>query len=480
VNLKNSGQNVRANCQNGQMETLKIGQFEFKFENRIHLKSTPTINYFILPAYICTMLSPGSKGWMAKYFQLVDTKQVVLHWEQPDALPTEQFNHHFLAQSGIVFGYPSQLLFAKELDQKKWTNNEKLTVLLFEAQLFTYLRVKGHAHVFEQEAFINQLTKFYKNHKINSLSSLLGYLFKESQEEKLERILAKRTEVPKNIIHTKSWMSYLNNAFVYLDVLLFEEFLVTEGQTRFDYQQLAMLALAVITLSAYSDGEVEEKEKTIFETFLVSADLDSDEREIARLRFKDGSSLNELTSELVDSWYYKRYLLDLSSLTIYSNHEAVTEEKVFLQELCAWLQLEEINLDEALVSSNQFVLENNQQVAFLHDASSVELMVDNVSKRWIKILGRNKDKLATELRQSKELVQLIRKSSKEELSKEEKEKVKTQFMDIVKSMPALAIFLLPGGALLLPIVLKIIPNLVPSAFRENEINAPENNNPSNK
>ncbi|MDH4471583.1 MAG: LETM1-related biofilm-associated protein [Fluviicola sp.] len=414
------------------------------------------------------MLSPGSKGWMAKYFQLVESKQVVLRWEQPDALPTEQFNHHFLAQSGIVFGYPSQLLFGKELDQTKWTKNEKLTVLLFEAQLFTYMRVR-RPDSFEPEVFIDELTKFYKNHKIKSLSSLIGYFFKESKEEKLERILAKRTEVPKNIVHTKSWMSYLNNAFVYLDVLLFEEFLLTEGEMRFDYQELAMLALAVITLSAYSDGELEEKEKTIFEAFLVSAELDGDEREIARLRFKEGSSLNELTSELIDSWYYKRYLLDLSSLTIYSNHDAAIEEKVFLQELCAWLQLEEINLDEALVSSNQFVLENNQQVAFLHDASSVELMVDNVSKRWIKILGRNKDKLAVELRQSKELVQLIRKSSKEELSKEEKEKVKTQFMDIVKSMPALAIFLLPGGALLLPIVLKIIPNLVPSAFRENEI-----------
>ncbi len=418
------------------------------------------------------MLSPGAKGWIAKYFQLVESKQIALHWKQPDALPVEQFNHHFLAQSGIVFGYPSQLLFGKALEQAKWTKDEKLTVLLFEAQLFTYLRIRN-AEPFDHKVFVDQLMQFYKHHKIKSLSSLLGYIFKESKEEKLERILAKRTEVPKNIVHTKSWMSYLNNAFVYLDVLLFEEFLLTEGQIRFDYQQLAMLALAVITLSAYSDGEVEEKEKTIFEAFLVSAELDSDEREIARLRFREGSSLNELTSELVDSWYYKRYLLDLSSLTIYSNHDAGLEEKVFLKELCSWLQLEEINLDEALVSSHQFVLENNQHVAFLHDASSVELMMDNVSKRWVKILGRNKDKLALELRQSKELVQLIRKSSKEELSKEEKEKVKSQFMDIVKSMPALAIFLLPGGALLLPIVLKIIPNLVPSAFRDNEIDAAE-------
>ena len=67
------------------------------------------------------------------------------------------------------------------------------------------------------------------------------------------------------------------------------------------------------------------------------------------------------------------------------------------------------------------------------------------------------------------MVQLIRKSTTTELSKEEKEAVKTQFKDLVKSMPSLAIFMLPGGAVLLPIVLKVIPDLIPSAFRDNEV-----------
>lgn len=67
------------------------------------------------------------------------------------------------------------------------------------------------------------------------------------------------------------------------------------------------------------------------------------------------------------------------------------------------------------------------------------------------------------------MVFLIKKSTVQELTKEEKEQVKTQFMDIVRSMPTLAIFMLPGGALLLPLVLKIIPDLIPSAFRNNDI-----------
>ena len=64
---------------------------------------------------------------------------------------------------------------------------------------------------------------------------------------------------------------------------------------------------------------------------------------------------------------------------------------------------------------------------------------------------------------------LLQKSTKEELSPEEKEQVKEQFYDILKSMPSLAIFLLPGGTLLLPIVMKLVPELIPSAFKVNEV-----------
>lgn len=415
------------------------------------------------------MLSPGAKGWIAKYFQMMDTGEIAVTWDQPKQLSDEQFNHFFLVQSGLVFGYTSRLMFAHNVEQKHWTKDEQLTTLLFEAHLFTYIRSLNGAE-FDRKEFIEILYTFYKHHRVNSLSSLIGYFLKETKEEKIERILDKRTEVPKQLLSTKSWMTYLTNTFVYLDVLLFDAHLKPiEGDEVVDYQQLAMLSLAIISLSAYSDNVVEDQEKLMFESFLASADLDGDEREIAKLRFKRGVSLNELGSELIDNWNFRRYLLDLSALTIFSNHDAGQVEIDFLESLRKWLDLSQVDLDDAIVAAQQFVLQHRQQVAFLHDASAVESMIDNVSKRWIKILGRNKDKLAVELRQSKELLFLIKKSTTEELTKEEKEKVKVQFLDIVKSMPALAIFLLPGGAVLLPIVLRIIPTLVPSAFKENDV-----------
>ncbi len=82
------------------------------------------------------------------------------------------------------------------------------------------------------------------------------------------------------------------------------------------------------------------------------------------------------------------------------------------------------------------------------------------------LLIKNKKRLYKELSQSKELMQLLTKSTYQKLTDKEKEKVKAQLLDILKSMPAFAVFMLPGGALLLPLLIKLIPDILPSSFRE--------------
>jgi len=82
------------------------------------------------------------------------------------------------------------------------------------------------------------------------------------------------------------------------------------------------------------------------------------------------------------------------------------------------------------------------------------------------LLHKNKRRLNQELKQSKEAISLIKKATHTHLSEEEKEKIKIQLLDICKTIPALAVFLLPGGALLLPLLIKLIPDILPSAFKE--------------
>ena len=91
-------------------------------------------------------------------------------------------------------------------------------------------------------------------------------------------------------------------------------------------------------------------------------------------------------------------------------------------------------------------------------SSAVEEIKDSIQK--------NKKRLAKELKESKELVVLLKKSTHKKLSEEEKSKVKTQLLDICKGIPAFVVFMLPGGALLLPLLIKFIPDILPSAFQE--------------
>ncbi len=82
------------------------------------------------------------------------------------------------------------------------------------------------------------------------------------------------------------------------------------------------------------------------------------------------------------------------------------------------------------------------------------------------LLHRNKLRLHQELLQSKEAMHLIRKSTHSQLTEEERLKIKVHLLDICKAIPAFTVFMLPGGALLLPLLIKLIPDILPSAFKD--------------
>ena len=90
--------------------------------------------------------------------------------------------------------------------------------------------------------------------------------------------------------------------------------------------------------------------------------------------------------------------------------------------------------------------------------------------KTVKILIlRNKKRLLQELSESKGLVLLLSQSTFRDLSKNEKKRVKTQLLSICKTVPSLAIFMLPGGGVLLPLLVKFIPELLPTAFNDNRL-----------
>jgi hypothetical protein len=183
----------------------------------------------------------------------------------------------------------------------------------------------------------------------------------------------------------------------------------------------------------------------------------------------EGVSINEISLEKIEDLSIKYAIYELCIFVIRGSDFLSEEEEFKIVEFGKLLGISDNDIHLSFMFCNAFMMENGENISLLKTESNTQFVYRAFTKRWFRILGRNKDKLVQELKESKELISLIQKSTKEELTKEEKELVKSQFMDILKSMPSMAIFLLPGGGLLLPLILKIVPDLLPSSFKENEL-----------
>jgi hypothetical protein len=201
------------------------------------------------------MLSPGSKGWINKYFDLERRNEFSLEFSVPNGLTRKEYVHFSFLRSGIVFGFPVKRIFANELKDSKWTQNEKLKVLLFESFLLIYLMENKDDH-FDLEKFKASLLSFYAEHKARGLSKVFGLFLKETPDERLENILTQRLSVKSKLIEGQYWLGYLSNAFVYLDIVLYRNFLKNRKETLSNYNELADNALVAITMAAYSDDSI--------------------------------------------------------------------------------------------------------------------------------------------------------------------------------------------------------------------------------
>lgn len=165
----------------------------------------------------------------------------------------------------------------------------------------------------------------------------------------------------------------------------------------------------------------------------------------------------------------KDYFLDMACLTIWEDKALDYTETDYIFGLGRDLGKSKKEVDFELRFVENFFEQNKEKVAYLSNKNLAVQFYDGMSKNVSKLILRNSKRLKKELAQSRELVSLLSKSTVKDLNAEEKKKVQNQLLDIFKSIPSLAIFMLPGGAILLPIFIKLIPKLLPSAFDDNRV-----------
>tara|TARA_R110001592_G_scaffold38891_4_gene128100 strand:- start:2756 stop:3961 length:1206 start_codon:yes stop_codon:yes gene_type:complete len=396
-------------------------------------------------------MNPSASGWIEKYGSVVQKHQ--------NAFPDFDALYNTLRKSGFVYGLNSGIPNFIH-PEHVLSEDEKAKINLLNALYYTYLLKEGGGF----NDFVEQVYKFYELLKINT-SGFFGKLFSSKKTSaKLEKFMDSRIYIEDNIF-SKTFNSLITNSLLFVDVLLFKHYLNDIEDLKTKAEEIEFLAIN-ITYHALSSKEQNRKDNKLSQLLASSLTYIN----CAENNF-DGSYRDRLLNNK-EIWE-NRYLLDMACLTVWEDHSLDYTESEFIFGIGKDLNFENSVISESINHVTEFFKLNVEIIPYLKEKNLAHQFYNSMGKVVKKLILRNSKRLHKELSQSAELVALISKSTIRDLSREEKKKVQNQLLDIFKSIPSLAIFILPGGAILLPIFIKLIPKLLPSAFDENRIDEEE-------
>lgn len=397
-------------------------------------------------------MNPSAAGWIEKYGSVVQKHQ--------NAYPTFETLYTTLKKSGFVYGLNSGIpAFIRP--EHVLSEDEKAKINLLNALYFTFEQKEG---IVDYAIFIEKVFTFYGILQLNK-AGFFGKLFTgKKTSAKLEKLMASRIYIEDNIF-SKTFNSLITNSLLFIDVLLFKQYLNAAEDLKTKAEEIEYLAIN-ITYHALNSKQKNGRD-TKLKQLLASS--------LTYINCADHSFDGSYRTRLVankDTWE-NRYLLDMACLTVWEDHSLDYTESEFIFGIGKDLGFQEQLISESIVDVTEFFNLNLDVIPYLKEKNLAHQFYDSMGKIVKKLILRNSKRLHKELSQSAELVALLSKSTVRDLSTQEKKKVQNQLLDIFKSIPSLAIFILPGGAILLPIFIKLIPKLLPSAFDENRIEEEE-------
>ncbi|BAO74243.1 LETM1-related biofilm-associated protein [Winogradskyella sp. PG-2] len=387
-------------------------------------------------------MNPSASGWIKKLLKQVSETM----YSQTE---TSEF-YNKLKHAGFIYGSNIKVVLdiVKTID---FTEEERCKINLLLTYYYIYKKKQPN------EGFIDNLIRYYKSIS-DQKQSFFEELFGDKKPDSLlEKMIHKRIHIDDNFI-SKSFNYFLINALLFVDVLGYQRFLKDENNIR-NYVNNLESALETIVFSVIDA----KSKKTEYDHNLIKLFEDSIRHKSSELpSYKDAITfINEPLEKL--------YVIDLVCMASWTDMVIDKEEREFLNRLKTDLALNNDNIKQSVDDINAFYNEHKENVAFLKSKNLAQSFYDNSSKVVSKLIKRNSKRLTRELLESKEAMALLAQSTQRNLTDEEQKKIQSQLLDIFKSIPSLAIFMLPGGMLLLPLFVKFIPKILPSAFDDNRI-----------
>ena len=381
-------------------------------------------------------MNPSASGWIKKLLNQVS--ETVYSQTEAEAF------YNRLKQAGFIYGSNIKVVLdiVKPFD---FTEEERCKINLLLTYYFIYKKENNEVN------FIDSLITYYKTISAQKRSFFEELFGNKTPDNLLEQMIHKRIHIDDNFI-SKSFNYFLINALLFVDVLGYQRYLQEEKDIK-NYVSKLESALETIVFSVIDN----KSEKTEYDNNLIKLFEGSIRHKNSELpTYKEAVSF-------INSPLEKLYVIDLVCMASWTDKIIDTEEREFLVRLKNDLALDSTIIAQSVNDINLFYDEHKEDVAFLSSKNLAQSFYDNSSKVVSKLITRNSKRLI------KEAMTLLAQSTQRNLTDEEQKKIQSQLLDIFKSIPSLAIFMLPGGMLLLPLFVKFIPKLLPSAFDENRI-----------
>lgn len=395
------------------------------------------------------MINPSASGWIDKFFIKQEFKK------QHVFLDTDSFYKKTRA-TGFIYGHIISFETPAFIDTKGWVQNEIPKVSL----LNTLYAIFGlTTHEVDSNAFIKKCLDFYDDMHPQGFNLFKKVLPNGSPSLNLEKIIDTRVQTNVDIIN-KNFSHIVTNALLFIDILAFRQYLINGKIPEKYLKKIEEAVISVVTLSLKIKTTKSNYDDLLIKLFEASV-------RYSKFSKISAQNLDDLNLDYFSSDLEKYYLIDMAGMALWSDGEIENEEIYFLHKLAQTIKVPSDFVTESIKSTDTFITKYQKEIPYFNYSNPVKHFYDQTTQSVITLITRNKNRLLKEIIQSKELMILLAYSTRRDLTEKEKKKVKKQLLDICKTIPSLTIFLLPGGSLLLPILIKFIPTMLPSAFNEN-------------
>ncbi len=328
-----------------------------------------------------------SDHWFDEYIEYRKRHPLVLDIADPAAVGlAPEYLHRFkslqhplyfmLLHSGLIYGfpfvYPFQPAPASNMP-RKWVTK----LLLVDLILFSVLdHFKSSALDYEMQ--------------VDRAATLIRIYFSGLRQQSggmsvgtIGRLLSEHISFRQNWV---DWRRSGINCHLFWDWYFFQlylEALDRDAQPSQDLfadmlqrkKQLKMLTMQLIAAAAHSDHKLDLSERVLQHHFQKSAPFftDSERRKIKR-NFDKGVELSDIHLPPLE-WTARRYLLDISLMTLFADKEIQEAEELFLQQLLTKLELKEEDLVEAKLALGGFLLRYGRRLSFFNSQKASAALI---------------------------------------------------------------------------------------------------------